>query len=115
MLIRERVCFGREFRLTRPLILTALVLLANVAGCGRYPEINPAAFELAKAIANVCNARNGEQLETARQTISAKREAGEITDQEERILSGIVERAAAGEWEHAERQARQLLKDQTDW
>ena len=95
--------------------LVGMVLALVLTGCGGYPEVSPAAFELAKAVNSLCNARNAEQIPAAHAIITEKHTAGEITDEEQEMLNDILDLAAGGQWERAERNARRLLADQTAW
>ena len=95
------------------LYLAGLVIC--LAGCRGYPEVSPAAFELAKAVNNLCNLRDAEQIPTASAIIAQQHAAGEITDAEQELLTDILTLAAGGKWERAEADARRLLADQTEW
>lgn len=107
---------GRRRSMGR-VLRSGLVLLAwtLVAGCGRYPPVGHAAYELAESVAGVCNGRQEAQLPAARRLIADRHAAGLITRQEETYLLDIIERAERGDWERAERRARRLLLDQSDW
>lgn len=107
----KRTWFTRE-RLVGVVLATSGLLIFG--GCG-YPKVSPAAFELSKAVDNLCNLRSGEQIETARRLVREKLDNGEITESEERILSNILDLAESGEWERAEQETRELLSDQTRW
>lgn len=105
----------REAYYRRYLLCVVAGLLVLAGGCGGYPEVSPAAFELAKAVVAVCNTRQPEQLDKARRIIQMRHEAGDISQREERYLGEILELAEAGRWERAETRARRLLRDQTEW
>lgn len=94
-----------------PVQFVLLLFLAIVAGCG-YPDVGPGAFELAKALYTVCDMQEKEQLDNFRSRMNAEYEAGAISSAERDVLKDIVATAEAGEWEEAEREARQLLLDQ---
>lgn len=106
---------GRVLRSGLALLALTLVALTLVAGCGRYPPVGHAAYELAESVAGVCNGRQATQLPAARQLIADRQAAGLITRQEEGYLLDIIQQAERGEWERAERRARRLLLDQSDW
>ncbi|MBI1346754.1 hypothetical protein GC163_10755 [bacterium] len=89
--------------------LSSLVCLI---GCQRYPEFSPAAFELAKAVDNLCNLKNAEQLPLAREKIAAEHQSGAITDREQQWLIEIVAAAEANDWESASARSQQMLQSQ---
>ncbi|MCO6456599.1 MAG: hypothetical protein J5I93_14975 [Pirellulaceae bacterium] len=102
----------RTCALSSCLLLSAIALLA---GCGRYPPVGSSAYELAESVAGVCNGRREAQLPAARQMIDNRQAAGLITSREASFLLEIIEQAERGDWERAERRARRLLLDQSDW
>ena len=104
---------GTAARRLTALLVVGLVVAAS--GCGRYPPVSREAFELSKAVFNVCNARRSEQLDTARETVLARRDAGRISQREGRYLCDILDLAEAGNWKRAEARAQRLLRDQTQW
>lgn len=83
-----------------------------ISGCHRYPEISPQAFELAKAVDNLCNLKNASQVPLARQKVDAELQAGNITEREHGWLMSLLETADAGAWEQASTEARKLLASQ---
>jgi hypothetical protein len=85
--------------------------MALVAGCG-YPTVSRDAFEIAKAIDNVCNLKQKEKLPTAREIVSAKAKAGAITSREEKWFLAILDTADRGDWAAAAAEARRILTDQ---
>lgn len=95
--------------------LLAGSLLASLAGCGSYPTVSPAAYKLAQGVVRICNGRRADQLATAGQLVAAEHQAGSITDRERRYLNDILQLAADGSWERAERNARRLVADQSGW
>lgn len=103
----------RRLRAGRRLIVL-LLGGALLTGCGGYPKVGPAAFELAKVLYTVCNAENEEQLEEFRDLVKDKHQNGELTDEERSLLLEIADTADAGHWDRAEREARQLLLDQNE-
>jgi hypothetical protein len=93
------------------LITVGLLLALGLAGCG-YPPISTSAFELAKALDNLCNLKATEQLPRARRMIDERTTAGELSAQEAKWLLDIVATAERGDWETATSRARRLLVDQ---
>ncbi|MFH5806791.1 hypothetical protein, partial [Alienimonas sp. DA493] len=90
------------------------VLLAALfvpAGCG-YPEVSRSAYDMAEALENMADLQRPEQIPRARELIAAKFDRGEITAEERDLLSDIVDRAEAGEWEEARRDAVALMRAQ---
>lgn len=92
--------------------LLGSVLAVGFSGCHRYPEISPQAFELAKAVDNLCNLKNADQVPTARQKVDAELQAGHITEREHGWLMSLLDDAAAERWEQASTEARKLLASQ---
>jgi hypothetical protein len=101
-------------RISAAMLTTVALLWMPLAGCG-YPRIDREAFELAKAVSNLCNRRDADRLPMARAQIDAACERGDISDAEHRYLIQIVVLAEQGRWERAERQSLRLLSDQSDW
>lgn len=87
------------------------LLVPLTSGCG-YPRVSPEAFELAKAVDNLCNLRDATQLPRAREIIIERHEAGDISNQELGWLSTILDQAEAGNWEAAMQSSRKLLLSQ---
>ena len=102
-----------EHFLRKPIVpsLCLGLLCIVVGGCG-HPTIGTEAFQLAKALDNVCNLRDHEQLPKARALVEAAHGDGSISDSERRILTGIVKQAEDGEWEQAAKDVRKLLAAQ---
>lgn len=99
------------FRRLGGLIALGLFLACGLAGCG-YPPISTAAFELAKALDNLCNLKATEQLPQARRIIDEQTTAGALSPRESKWLLEIVKTAEEGNWEAAAAQARRMLVDQ---
>jgi hypothetical protein len=87
------------------------LLCLAVGGCG-YPTISTEAFELAKAVDNVCNLRDRDQLPKAQALVESSHRDGTITAGERRILEKIVAQAESGNWERAASDVRRLLAAQ---
>lgn len=93
----------------------AAIVPVIAVGCGGYPPVSTEAFELAKAISNLCNARSAEQIPRARRIIDERHDAAAITPRERQFLIEILDVAERGDWDGAESQCRRLLADQTNW
>lgn len=93
------------------LFTLGLLLAWGLAGCG-YPSISTSAFELAKALDNLCNLKATEQLPQARRMIDEQTTAGALSPRESKWLLEIVKTAEEGNWEAAAAQTRRMLVDQ---
>ncbi|MCL4203816.1 MAG: hypothetical protein KJ000_15045 [Pirellulaceae bacterium] len=89
------------------LLCLGLLCLA-IGGCG-HPRIGAEAFELAKAVDNVCNLRDRDQLPKAQALVETAHRDGTINAGERRILEKIVAQAESGDWERASDDVRKLL------
>lgn len=94
-----------------PRILAGLLLLLAI-GCTRYPEVSGEAYEMAETLSTVCNLQNSTQLKEYRTLISDRMAAGQLSESEHAMLTRIADMAAAGDWQAAELEARQLMLDQ---
>ncbi|TWT33073.1 hypothetical protein [Blastopirellula retiformator] len=92
--------------------LAGALALLTIIGCGGYPEVSPAAYEMAKTLSTVCNLQNDQQLQRFRTLIDDKLSAGEITASEHAMLSRIADMAESGDWQNAELETRQMMLDQ---
>ncbi|UUO06077.1 hypothetical protein M4951_22290 [Blastopirellula sp. J2-11] len=92
------------------LFLVAALLL--VLGCTRYPEVSGEAYEMAETLSTVCNLQNDKQLQEFRVLISARMDAGQLSESEHAMLTRIADMGEAGDWQLAEMEARQLMLDQ---
>jgi hypothetical protein len=105
-----------ELRKSFARVAMALALLSACvwsSGCGG-PTIGSEAFELAKALDNLCNLQNESQLAEAVSLVEKAHAEGRITDREQRLLAGILTRAEDGDWARASSAARDLLQAQTE-
>ena len=87
-------------------------LLVGIVGCGGYDEVGPTAYEYAKSLYSITNRKAQDRLPSVTDAIQAARADGKLTDRESNWLIGIVRDAENGNWEGANRAARQLLEDQ---
>lgn len=76
--------------------------------------LSPGAYELVKAVDNLCNLRSAEQLGKARSIIGERQSAGEISLDEQQMLNDILDLADQGHWDTAIARCRQLLVAQID-
>ncbi|MEX1042556.1 MAG: hypothetical protein WDZ51_18125 [Pirellulaceae bacterium] len=79
-----------------------------LTGCGGYPELSPAAYELTVTLDNVCAFRNEDQLEPFVELLNQETDSGSLSSEDENVLRRIVQLAANGDWEEASRQVRAL-------
>lgn len=91
--------------------LVALLAAFMLGGCG-YPEVSPKTYEIATALYGICNRELADKLPMAEQLVDEAVEANEITSREAGWLRDIIETARAGDWDDAEREARELMQDQ---
>ena len=86
-----------------------LVVIAISAGCLGYGEIGETAYKHASALYSICNLKSEERLGAFKETLS---DVQEISANEKKWLLDIVELAENGNWENANRLARQMLDEQ---
>ena len=101
-----------RFYRTRIGMSVCLGLLCLAVGGCEHPTIGTEAFELAKAVDNVCNLRDRDQLPKAQALVETAHRDGTITAGERRILAKIVAQAESGNWERAANDVRSLLAAQ---
>jgi hypothetical protein len=89
-----------------------LAMLTVFKGCGGYGEVGPGAYEHAKALYSICNRQDASRLEIFSTSLTAAREAGEVTAREQEWLEDIAAMAQAGDWQDATAKARRLMEDQ---
>lgn len=88
--------------------MLGLAVLACLTGCGSYPELSPAAYQLTVTLDNVCSLKNEGQLTLVKEMIEKEKAAGDLSESDERVLRQIIKVAAEGNWEKASRQIRKL-------
>ena len=92
--------------------LASILLLIALTGCSDYQGISPTAYQYAKALYNVTNRKRGEKLDEVNNLITSSKREGTITTQEANWLREIVDDAREGNWEAAQKTARQMMSDQ---
>ena len=92
--------------------LASILLLIVLTGCSDYQGISPTAYQYAKALYNVTNRKRGEKLDEVNNLITSSKREGTITTQEANWLREIVDDAREGNWEAAQKTARQMMRDQ---
>lgn len=102
-----------DFRATSKAFRTILglgvfTMLPLFTGCGSYPELSPAAYELTIVLDNVCALENEGQLKLVEEMIEKEKAEGDLTAQDEQVLRQIIKVAADGNWEEASRRIRAL-------
>lgn len=95
---------------------TAMIALfaavGMLAGCSRYSEVSPTAYEYSKALYSVCNRQDEPRLAMVAEQIETAHAAAQLQDTEATWLAGIVATAQAGDWQVATQDARQLMEAQ---
>jgi hypothetical protein len=87
------------------------VCFLGVAGCGEPSprELkNRQEFEM---LLTAVSLKNAKQLEKDAKRISARHEAGELSDSGYRELKGIIEKARSGDWAAAEKRAYEFREE----
>ncbi|BBO33168.1 hypothetical protein PLANPX_2780 [Lacipirellula parvula] len=90
--------------------MLGLALLA--AGCGSHPPLERPSYDLAKALYAVCNRQSTDGLQKFETVLTESIAAGNVGPHEESALREIAEVAAAGDWQAAQEQARELIASQ---
>jgi hypothetical protein len=88
--------------------LGVLTWLPLVTGCGGYPELSPAAYELTVVLDNVCALKNEGQLKLVEEMIEKEKAEGGLTAGDEQVLRQIIGIATEGNWDEASRRIREL-------
>ena len=92
-----------------------LLLLTLIAvGCGGYGSASEKAYEYAKALYSVCNRKDQDGLENIETLITEAVGSSELTSQEARWLTDIIDDAKDGDWKSASKNARRLMEDQVE-
>jgi len=95
-----------------PSMCCVLALLLVLNGCGSYPQVSESAYSLTKSLHSICDNKSAEQLDQFEQVVGEKVAAGELTEEEQRTLQGIVSTARKGKWDAAKKEARALMRAQ---
>lgn len=103
----------RHRRGPRVLACSIAFVLGTVlaAGCGG-PQAGAENVELISALRTAASARNPQWLEAAGKVIDERRAAGQISDPAYAAFQAIIEKARAGQWQEAERDAVAFQKAQ---
>jgi len=88
-----------------------LAAVVTIAGCS-YGEVTPVTYEYAKALYSITNRKDATRLDQVHSQVETALAQQELSEREARWLHQIVEDAAAGRWEKANRAARQMMEDQ---
>jgi hypothetical protein len=88
-----------------------LFLLA-ATGCGSHPPLKRPSYDLAKALYAVCNRQSTEGLQKFETVLTESIAEGKVGPNEESALRAIAEIAAAGDWQAAREEARELIASQ---
>ena len=96
-------------------LLTGMLTICLLPGCGSYGEISPQAYQYSQALYSICNRCDEAKLARLVDQLAIAREKQELTGTEAAWLNDIVATAKAGEWPAATLAARQLMEDQIRW
>jgi hypothetical protein len=92
--------------------LLVAALCVPVAGCGGYGAVSPLTYDYAKALYSITNRKAEDKLADVEAQITAASVAGKMSAEEADWLKAIVADAKSGDWESANRAARQIMEDQ---
>lgn len=95
----------------RGLWMLMLGLTVTISGCG-YGDVSPMTYEYAKALYSITNRKDATRLDQVKSQIEAALDEEQLSEQEADWLSQIIDNAAAGRWDKANRSARQIMEDQ---
>src|SRR5262245_1217893 len=87
-------------------------LLLLVLGCGRPPQMAPENRRIMQGLQTAVSSRKVEWLEEVVKLMEAKHSAGDMSEDEYKALQKIVEKARAGDWAGAQRDAFALTEAQ---
>ena len=94
------------------ILALSLAAMALAAGCSRYAELSPEAYQYGKALYSVCNRQDQPRLTLVAEQIETARAADQLQPSEADWLTEIVATAQAGQWQDATKDARQLMEAQ---
>ncbi|MGE5194271.1 MAG: hypothetical protein ACM3U2_17405 [Deltaproteobacteria bacterium] len=94
----------------RKSLLVALAFL--VSGCGRVPQVDPANRKLMLGLQSAVSSRKLEWLEATAKLVDEKLSNGELSDEEYAAFEPIIEKARAGDWDGAQKDAFALSEGQ---
>ncbi|MEN1678203.1 MAG: hypothetical protein AAGJ46_01315 [Planctomycetota bacterium] len=97
----------------RVMLAAALLLavLGSAVGCG-YGPMSPKGNDLALTLYGLANRQAADRVEPVEEKIAAAEEAGELPAHEADWLRAICQQCRDGNWEAAQKQARQMMEDQ---
>lgn len=78
-----------------------------------YDRVSEPGYQFGMALMSVCNRKDSQRLQILVDQVESSRDASNLPPADARVLLAIAERAEAGKWEAADREIRQLMKDQT--
>ncbi|WP_428304041.1 hypothetical protein [Lacipirellula sp.] len=99
-----------RFNVWKAFVLGAVVLATT--GCGNHPPLERPSYDLAKALYAVCNRQSTEGLQKFDTVLAESIAEGKVGPNEESALRAIAAVAAAGDWQAAQEQARELIASQ---
>lgn len=99
---------------SRAAIAGALLTIVTASGCGRYGNVNAAAYDSATALYSISNRKAEDKLPVMIEQIHAAKTAGDLSQQEAEWLEEIVGDARDGNWESAANASRRMMEEQVD-
>ncbi len=98
-------------KVLQPAVALSLAIMLITTGCG-YSDVSPRATEYAKAIYRITNLQKAEKIQSTRDQIKSDVDAGKLSSREAELLYNILDKAEAGKWESAMKNARSLMEAQ---
>lgn len=105
---------ARPFVMTRfAAIAAAIAMSVAVAGCGhRYADASDSAYDIATALVSAASLERPSAVAKVSDAIDRELAAGRLAESEAAYLRAIATQCEAGEWDAANREAREVLKAQ---
>jgi hypothetical protein len=100
--------------LSRAWLVLGVSIVLFATACGKTP-LGTEAYSLAVALDRVFEKQDPAQLEQARNLIRGQADSGELTGDEAKALSELVDIAGDQRWDEARGKLRTLLTAQTRW
>ena len=91
--------------------LATVSIAVAMVGCGR-PQAAPQNQQLITTFRTAVSARKPDWLEANIKVLEERRAAGQVSDEEYETFQAIIQKAQAGQWEKAEKEAIAFQKAQ---
>jgi hypothetical protein len=92
-------------------VCQCLLLCLVMAGCGRTQVAAPNRKLLA-ALQTAVSAKNPEWLAATSKLLTEKRDKGDVSDSEFKVMNGIILKAQSGDWKSAQKEVFALSEGQ---